>query len=63
MRVFEDTEDVLGEEFGDGESHAGEARHEEVDWLSKIELEGGTDALGCVRPGIVMVQPVEPLDM
>ena len=55
--VFEDAEDLVGEEVSDGSSHAHEALHEKVDGILAVGIERRTCALGGVSPGIIMVQP------
>jgi len=57
--VFEDAEDLGGENLGNGAGHAGEALHEEVDWVPAVEVERRASALPGVGPRVEVIEPAD----
>ena len=55
--VVEETKDVVGQELSNGEGHAGETLHEEIDGLLAVKLERRAHALRSIRPRVIVVQP------
>lgn len=55
-------EDASSKEVSDSGCHAGEPVHEKVCALLSEECERWTDALGSVRPRIVVIQHVDKHD-
>jgi len=57
--VIKDAEHSVGEEFGNGRSHARETLKKECYGLLPEELERIATALGSVRPRIIVIQHVD----